>query len=49
MLGEREREREREAGLVGEVYLVGAGGVTSAAPPTSRERIEAGATTAATD
>lgn len=27
-------EREREAGLAGEVYLVGAGGVTSAAAPS---------------
>jgi len=32
------------AGLVGEGYLVGAGGVTSAAPPTLRERIEGRAT-----
>lgn len=29
----------REAGLVGEVYLVGAGGVTSAAPPRPRLRL----------
>ena len=35
--------------MVGEGYLVGAGGVTNAALPTLRERREGGATTATTD